>query len=133
LYRVALPRAWTPAVAGGDVLTAGDVSGWPRLEIRVEAAPPNVVAVLTGAEAASDLPDYRRIRIEQTPGLPGAVWEFTYLDRAAGTVRASRYAILDYAGRRMFVLDMRTPADEWPTGVIIFDQVVRSFEPVSGG
>ncbi|MFI5895511.1 serine/threonine-protein kinase [Actinoplanes sp. NPDC051513] len=136
LFRVALPKAWTGAAAlpGGGVRARGARDGWPQVEIRVEPAPGNMVAALTGAESKTRLPGYRRIRIEQPPGSPGAVvWEFSYLAPTAGPVRALQWAVPDDSGKRMFVLDMRTSADAWPNDVSIFDQVVRSFEPVSGG
>ncbi|WP_433376444.1 serine/threonine-protein kinase [Actinoplanes sp. CA-142083] len=133
LFRVALPLAWpnaTPLPGGG--LRAGD--GWPRLEIRNEPVPDNMVAAFTAAEAKTRLPDYRRVRIEQPLDSPGVVvWEFSYEARSAGAMRAMQWAVLAPDSRRMFVLEMRTRADAWATDVSIFDQVVRSFEPVSGG
>jgi tRNA A-37 threonylcarbamoyl transferase component Bud32 len=134
LYIVALPLEWPAGkLAGGGSFDIAGRTGWPRLEIRVEAAPRNVVAALTAAESAIKLPGYRRIRIEQPAASTGAVWEFTYQDPVAVPVRAMRWAILDDSGRRMFLIDMRTRADAWSSDVGIFDQVVRSFEPVSGG
>jgi hypothetical protein len=104
------------------------------VEIRAEPPPGNVVAAFTAAEARIRLPGYRRIRIEQPPDAPGVVvWEFTYLPSSGGAVRVTRWAVQAADGRRMFVLDMRSPADSWATDVSIFDQVLRSFEPVSGG
>jgi tRNA A-37 threonylcarbamoyl transferase component Bud32 len=134
LYVAALPVAWPIGThrVGGD-LDAHGSSGWPRMQIRVQAAPRNVVAALTAEESAIKLAGYRRIRIEQPSAAPGAVWEFTYQDPVAGPVRAMRWAILDDSGRRLYLIDMRTKADAWPSDVGIFDQVVRSFEPVSGG
>jgi hypothetical protein len=133
LFRVALPRGWPEAAElPGGGLRAGDGRLW--VEIRAEPPPGNVVAAFTAAEARIRLPGYRRIRIEQPPDAPGVVvWEFTYLPSSGGAVRVTRWAVQAADGRRMFVLDMRSPADSWATDVSIFDQVLRSFEPVSGG
>jgi hypothetical protein len=126
-FRVAVPGGWRSAPDGGASRFTAP-GGGPSL--RISAWGPDggtAVARFVAEERGVRLGSYRRIRIE---GPPGAVWEYTYRDPDAGTVRVLERVVT--AGAQTYRLQWRAPQDAWAAALPTLAAVLDSFGPRHG-
>lgn len=127
-YRVAVPSGWRRDIPPGGGLTFSARHGQVAMGITPLAEPPSdVVATLTAAERAADLPDYHRLRIEALPEPASAIWEYTF-QAPDGTAMQALQRIIGTA-THSYVLEWRATRESWSTELSRFIVVLASFTP----
>lgn len=130
-YSVAVPTGWT---GGGDA-RSGRVFMAPggRSTLRISRWKPggaNPVAALIDEEQQAGLTAYRRIRIEAVPGTPGALWEYTFRDPAAGAVHALEQVVV--FGGNPYLIEWHVPGAKWAANLQRLAVVLDSFRSLRG-
>jgi hypothetical protein len=129
-FRVAVPSGWRRSKARG-VLVFSAAAGSPNLRISRWASPPrDIVAALIAEEHAVRLASYRRIRIDDSPEAPGAVWEYTFQDPRGGPTRSLRSVLA--VGGHTYVVEWRAPRTAWATELQRLAVVLDSFTTAPG-
>jgi hypothetical protein len=128
-FRVALPRGWRPTRPGSR-LECTAPAGQPVLSVSSWAGRGGVVPTLLAEEPKTRPPGYRRIQIGRSIDLPGATWEYTYQDPAAGPIRVRRQVVT--VGGHSYQVDWRAPAAGWAAGLPTLLTLVPTVGPVPG-
>ncbi len=129
-FAMAAPAKWAKIEESATSVVFCAPGGPPVVGVRAWA-PSNVdpaVALLREATLAK-LPGYRQISLETLPGQQGAVWEYTFTDPKMGRLHGLERAFLTPTGG--YLLQWRTPADEWAANLPELGAVTRSFRAVA--
>jgi len=86
---------------------------------------PDPGVALAREENLAKLSRYRRISMETLPGQRGAVWEYTFTDPKEGRMHGLERAFVTVNGA--YLIQWRTPADEWTANLSKLGTVTRSF------
>ncbi|MEU7906431.1 hypothetical protein [Actinoplanes sp. NPDC049118] len=128
---MAVPSGWAEGrdARGTRSLTAPG----GRASLRISRWKPgaaDLVAALIDEERQVTLPAYRRVRIEALPRTPGAVWEYTFRDRASVPARAmAQFVVVDGYTYR---IEWRTTRAAWAANLQKLTAVLESFRPLRG-
>jgi len=130
-FRVAVPTGWPNgrSVRNGVAFTAPG----GRVSLKVSSWTPkggNAVAALVALERDVTLASYRRIKIEPLSTPPDAVWEYTFRDSEDGLIRTLQRVVA--RGGRTYLIEWRTPAQNWGNELQKLDVVVDSLRPLAG-
>jgi len=111
-FRTLAPAKWGKIQESRTAVVFCAPGGPPLLGVRTWA-PSNVdlQLAMTAEEKRAKLPGYRRISMETLPGQLGAIWEYTFTDPKMGRLHGVDRAFVTPTGA--FVVQWRTPADEW--------------------
>jgi hypothetical protein len=124
-YLVAVPAGWRrDDIPGGVAFRSGRDRA--LLGITPLPEPPSdVVAELEIAEMETNLPGYRRLRLEALPDPSAAVWEYTFRAPDGTAMRSLRR--VTSVGGRSYVLEWQSTRKAWAAQLPGFMVVLASF------
>ena len=127
-FHVAWPKTWVKVQESRTSVTLCAPGGPPVVAVREwNRSDPDLTAALRREETAAALPAYKRERMVVSPQQDSAEWEYTFTDPKMGALRGLERAVL--VGGRAYLIQWRTPADEWAEHQSVLDVVVNSFRP----
>ncbi len=127
-FHVAWPKTWVKIQESRTSVTLCAPGGPPVVAVREwNRSDPDLTAALRREETAAALPAYKRERMVVSPQQDSAEWEYTFTDPKMGALRGLERAVL--VGERAYLIQWRTPADEWAQHQSALDVVVNSFRP----
>jgi hypothetical protein len=128
-FQLAAPAKWGKVDESPTSVVFCAPGGPPLLGVRAWA-PANLdpAVALTREEQLAKLPGYRRISLDALPDRQGAVLEYTFTDPKMGRLHGLDRAFVTPTGA--YLLQWRTPADEWTTHLPKLGTVTANFRPI---
>jgi len=129
-FQMAAPAKWGKIEETRTSVVFCAPGGPPLVGVRAWA-PSNVdlAAALSREAQLAKLPGYRQISLETLSGQQGAVWEYTFTDPKMGRLHGLERAFLTPTGG--YLVQWRTPADEWVANLPKLGVVTSSFRAVA--
>ncbi|MFF8288452.1 hypothetical protein ACF068_04350 [Streptomyces sp. NPDC016309] len=137
-FSFAVPSVWRRVgeEPAGQITYAGSTGMSHLLVGVVHDAPYTSLGNLTALEANSreKNPDYRRVRLEANTfqGRPGAVWEYTYTDRAGRLIHAIDQSYVARDGTE-YAVYFTVQDDSWDVARETFDVALSTWRPHDAG
>jgi hypothetical protein len=129
-FTVATPAKWTKIKETGTSVLFCAPGGPPLVGIRAwTPSDVDMVKALTHEEQLAKLPRYHRISMVAVTGQQGAVWEYTFTDPQMGRLHGLERAFVTPTGA--YLIQWRTPADEWKANLPKLGVVASSFRPTT--
>jgi serine/threonine protein kinase len=128
-FRITAPVKWAKVEETATSVVFCAPGGPPLVGVLAWASSTVDLAVALSREAElAKLPGYRKISVEMLPDKQGAVWEYTFTDPKMGRLHGLDRAFLTPSGG--YLIQWRTPADDWAANLPKLGVVASSFRAV---
>ena len=129
-FQMAAPAKWGKIEETATSVVFCAPGGPPLVGVRAWA-PSNVdLAVAFSHESErAKLPGYRLVSLDTLSGQQGAIWEYTFTDPKMGRLHGLERAFLTPTGA--YLVQWRTPANEWAANLPKLGVVTNSFRAVA--
>jgi hypothetical protein len=129
-FSIAAPARWTKIQETPTRVVFCAPGGPPLVGVRAWApSDVDLSVALTREERLAKLPRYHRVSMETVPGQQGAVWEYTFVDPKMGPLHGLERAFVTPTAS--YLIQWRTPADEWKANLPKLGVVTASFRIVT--